>query len=71
MSISSCEWKLCKLKKASYVKPFSPKSDQKQYWTIKIQPIDANTYTIQGKQGFVMENLQVGDFFMSFQCHSH
>lgn len=51
-------------KKASYVKPFSPKSDQKQYWTIKIQPIDANTYTIQGKQGFVMENLQVGDFYV-------
>ena len=31
---------------ASYVKPFSPKSDQKQYSTIKIQPIDTNAYTI-------------------------
>ena len=32
------------------VKPFSPKSDQKQYSAIKIQPIDTIAYTIQGKQ---------------------
>lgn len=38
---------------ASYVKPFSLKSDQKQYSTIKIQPIDTNAYTIQGKQGLL------------------
>ena len=41
---------------ASYVKPFSPKSDQKQnefQQSIKMQPIDANAYTIQGKQGLL------------------